>query len=245
MCICLCIYTASQLVSRSMSVIQSISLSVCLSVTLLEKIMSTAQEDHLRLRRVSFCLSSEHTLYSISSLCAFLALIPPSFSPSLFYSPFVFSPQPSHLYSPPLPCLPSLFLITTTTLLSPLSRSPSPFPCPILSLLVTAWSTTQHQPVLKHPTAPPPSTTHLTQVTSSKKPPHLFSTLPTISFSASRFHLFSLFALSPPPPLPSSLYFTVMLSAESAAGKYPVESVTMQQLIINKVEVRGECSPPT
>ena len=29
----------------------------------------------------------------------------------------------------------------------------------------------------------------------------------------------------------------VMLSAESAAGKYPVESVTMQQLIINKVEV--------
>jgi pyruvate kinase len=28
-----------------------------------------------------------------------------------------------------------------------------------------------------------------------------------------------------------------MLSAESAAGKYPVESVTMQQLIINKVEV--------
>eukprot|EP01035_Chromulina_nebulosa_P018739 gene18739-24504_t len=28
----------------------------------------------------------------------------------------------------------------------------------------------------------------------------------------------------------------VMLSAESAAGKYPVESVTMQQLIINKVE---------
>ena len=30
---------------------------------------------------------------------------------------------------------------------------------------------------------------------------------------------------------------TVMLSAESAAGKYPVESVTMQQLIINKVEV--------
>jgi pyruvate kinase len=27
----------------------------------------------------------------------------------------------------------------------------------------------------------------------------------------------------------------VMLSAESAAGKYPVESVTMQQLIINKV----------
>lgn len=28
----------------------------------------------------------------------------------------------------------------------------------------------------------------------------------------------------------------VMLSAESAAGKYPIESVTMQQLIINKVE---------
>jgi pyruvate kinase len=28
----------------------------------------------------------------------------------------------------------------------------------------------------------------------------------------------------------------VMLSAESAAGKYPVESVTMQQLIINKIE---------
>jgi pyruvate kinase len=28
----------------------------------------------------------------------------------------------------------------------------------------------------------------------------------------------------------------VMLSAESAAGKYPVESVTMQQLIINRVE---------
>lgn len=28
----------------------------------------------------------------------------------------------------------------------------------------------------------------------------------------------------------------VMLSAESAAGKYPVESVTMQQQIINKVE---------
>jgi pyruvate kinase len=27
-----------------------------------------------------------------------------------------------------------------------------------------------------------------------------------------------------------------MLSAESAAGKYPVEAVTMQQLIINKVE---------
>jgi pyruvate kinase len=27
-----------------------------------------------------------------------------------------------------------------------------------------------------------------------------------------------------------------MLSAESAAGKYPIESVTMQQLIINKVE---------
>ena len=32
-----------------------------------------------------------------------------------------------------------------------------------------------------------------------------------------------------------------MLSAESAAGKYPVESVTMQQLIINKVEVRHDC----
>ena len=28
----------------------------------------------------------------------------------------------------------------------------------------------------------------------------------------------------------------VMLSGESAAGKYPVESVTMQQLVINKVE---------
>lgn len=28
----------------------------------------------------------------------------------------------------------------------------------------------------------------------------------------------------------------VMLSAESAAGKYPIESVTMQQLVINKVE---------
>jgi hypothetical protein len=28
----------------------------------------------------------------------------------------------------------------------------------------------------------------------------------------------------------------VMLSAESAAGKYPLESVTMQQLVINKVE---------
>jgi len=28
----------------------------------------------------------------------------------------------------------------------------------------------------------------------------------------------------------------IMLSAESAAGKYPVESVTMQQLIINKIE---------
>lgn len=28
----------------------------------------------------------------------------------------------------------------------------------------------------------------------------------------------------------------VMLSAESAAGKYPIESVTMQQLIINKIE---------
>ena len=28
----------------------------------------------------------------------------------------------------------------------------------------------------------------------------------------------------------------VMLSAESAAGMWPVESVTMQQLIINKVE---------
>lgn len=28
-----------------------------------------------------------------------------------------------------------------------------------------------------------------------------------------------------------------MLSAESAAGRYPVEAVTMQQLIINKVEV--------
>jgi pyruvate kinase len=27
-----------------------------------------------------------------------------------------------------------------------------------------------------------------------------------------------------------------MLSGESAAGKYPIESVTMQQLIINKVE---------
>jgi pyruvate kinase len=27
-----------------------------------------------------------------------------------------------------------------------------------------------------------------------------------------------------------------MLSAESAAGKYPLESVTMQQLVINKVE---------
>jgi pyruvate kinase len=27
-----------------------------------------------------------------------------------------------------------------------------------------------------------------------------------------------------------------MLSAESAAGKYPVESVTMQQRIINRVE---------
>lgn len=28
-----------------------------------------------------------------------------------------------------------------------------------------------------------------------------------------------------------------MLSAESAAGKYPTEAVTMQQLIINQVEV--------
>ena len=28
----------------------------------------------------------------------------------------------------------------------------------------------------------------------------------------------------------------VMLSAESAAGKYPIESVTMQQLVINRVE---------
>eukprot|EP01034_Spumella_vulgaris_P015980 gene15980-20417_t len=28
----------------------------------------------------------------------------------------------------------------------------------------------------------------------------------------------------------------VMLSAESAAGRYPLESVTMQQLVINKVE---------
>ena len=27
-----------------------------------------------------------------------------------------------------------------------------------------------------------------------------------------------------------------MLSAESAAGRYPLESVTMQQLVINKVE---------
>ena len=136
MCICPCIYTVSQLVNRPMSVIQSVSLSVYLSVTLLENIMSTAQEEHLR--RVSFCLSSEHTLYSISSLCTFLALIPPSFHSSLFYSRFVFSPQPPHLYSLPLPCPPSLFLRTTTTLLSPLSRSPSPFPCPILSSLVTA-----------------------------------------------------------------------------------------------------------
>ena len=31
----------------------------------------------------------------------------------------------------------------------------------------------------------------------------------------------------------------VMLSAESAAGRFPVESVTMQQLIINKVESDG------
>jgi len=30
---------------------------------------------------------------------------------------------------------------------------------------------------------------------------------------------------------------SVMLSAESAAGKYPVESVTMQQLIIHRVEL--------
>jgi pyruvate kinase len=35
-----------------------------------------------------------------------------------------------------------------------------------------------------------------------------------------------------------------MLSAESAAGKYPVESVTMQQLIINKVEVRMPVTLP-
>jgi pyruvate kinase len=33
-----------------------------------------------------------------------------------------------------------------------------------------------------------------------------------------------------------------MLSAESAAGKYPVEAVTMQQFIINKVEVRVRVS---
>ena len=45
-----------------------------------------------------------------------------------------------------------------------------------------------------------------------------------------------------PPFLPPSL--TVMLSAESAAGKYPVESVTMQQLIINKVEVRKPTALP-
>jgi Pyruvate kinase, barrel domain len=43
-------------------------------------------------------------------------------------------------------------------------------------------------------------------------------------------------------PLPRSL--TVMLSAESAAGKYPVESVTMQQLIINKVEVKMPVTVP-
>ena len=35
-----------------------------------------------------------------------------------------------------------------------------------------------------------------------------------------------------------------MLSAESAAGKYPVESVTMQQLIINKVEVSRLVTAP-
>ena len=199
MCICLCIYTVSQLVSRSMSVIQSVSPSVCLSVTLLENIMSTAQEEHLR--RVSFCLSSEHTLYSISSLCDSLALIPPSFHPSLFYSPFVFSPQPPHLYSLSLPCPPSPFLITTTALLSPLPLSPSPFPCPILSSLVTAWSTTQHQPVLKHPTAPPPSTTHPTQVTSSKKTFLIFSLLSSPSpflLLASTHSLSLLFPLSSP-----------------------------------------------
>lgn len=31
----------------------------------------------------------------------------------------------------------------------------------------------------------------------------------------------------------------VMLSAESAAGRYPIESVTMQQQVINKVETDG------
>ena len=57
-----------------------------------------------------------------------------------------------------------------------------------------------------------------------------------INFSPSSSLTFLCLILSPSPLL-ITLYLTVMLSAESAAGKYPVESVTMQQLIINKVEV--------
>ena len=53
------------------------------------------------------------------------------------------------------------------------------------------------------------------------------------------FHLTHSLTLNACSSFHLTLILSVMLSAESAAGKYPVESVTMQQLIINKVEVSG------